>query len=123
MRLRAAIAMVLALLVPGAGHFFLGRRARAMAFFAIVAFVFFVGLAVDGNMYTLREGRAQILTFLASLGSMGSGLLYFAGQALGAEGNIRGALFEYGRTFTLTAGLMNLLLVLDCWDIAVRGKA
>ena len=29
--------------------------------------------------------------------------------------------YEYGTAFLLTAGLMNLLLVLDAWDIA-RGK-
>jgi hypothetical protein len=32
-----------------------------------------------------------------------------------------GAGYEYGTAFLLTAGLMNLLLVLDVWDI-VRGK-
>jgi hypothetical protein len=28
---------------------------------------------------------------------------------------------EYGTTFLLTAGLMNLLLILDAWDVA-RGR-
>jgi len=32
-----------------------------------------------------------------------------------------GAGFEYGTAFLLTAGLMNLLLVMDAWDIA-RGR-
>ena len=123
MKTRAIAAMALALLVPGAGHFLLGRRGRALAFFTIVVFLFVVGLAVDGSMYTLNESRGQLLTVIASLGSMGSGLLYFLGRALGPEGSITTEMFEYGRTFTLTAGLMNLLLVLDCWDIAVRGKA
>jgi len=127
MKARAVVApvvsMLLALLVPGAGHFFLGRRVRALAFFAIVVFLFVLGLAIDGSMYTLSESRGEILLRLASLGSMGSGPLYFLGQAYGPEGSIQKAMFEYGRTFTLTAGLMNLLLVLDCWDIAVRGKA
>ena len=116
-------AMALAFLVPGAGHLFLGRRGRAAAFFAIVVFMFGVGLAVDGSMYVLAEARGQLITMAATFGSMGSGLLYVAGRAWGPQGNITGAMFEYGRTFTLTAGLMNLLLVLDCWDIAVRGKA
>ena len=30
--------------------------------------------------------------------------------------------YEYATTFTLTAGLMNLLLVLDCFDIAEGRK-
>ena len=115
--------MALTFLVPGAGHFLLGRRGRALAFFAIVVFLFAVGLFVDGNLFTLRESRGELLLRLASIGSMGSGLLYFLGLWFGPQGDITKPMFEYGRTFTLTAGLMNLLLVLDCWDIAVRGKA
>lgn len=123
MKTRAIVAMALALLVPGAGHFFLGRRGRALAFFAIVAFMLALGLAIDGSMYALGESRGQLLTVFASIGSMGSGVLYFLGRSSGIEGSITTQMFEYGRTFTLTAGLMNLLLVLDCWDISMRGKA
>ncbi len=123
MKTRAIAAMALALVVPGAGHLLLGRRGRALAFFGIVVFMFILGLAVDGSMYTLNESRGQLLTVVASIGSMGSGVLYFLGRWLGPEGNITSHMFEYGRTFTLTAGMMNLLLVLDCWDIAMRGKA
>ena len=123
MKVRAIVAMILAYLVPGAGHFLLGRRARALAFFAIVVVMFVLGLAIDGSMYILSESRGRSLSILASLGSMGSGLLYFLARAFGPKGSITAEMFEYGRTFTLTAGLMNLLLVLDCWDIAMRGKA
>ena len=31
--------------------------------------------------------------------------------------------FEYGTAFLLTAALMNLLLILDAWDIARGRKA
>jgi hypothetical protein len=123
MKPRALAAMALAFLVPGAGHYFLGRRARALAFFGIVLFMFGVGVAVDGSLYTVRDSRGQLLTMLASLGSMGSGALYFLANALGSHGSITSMTFEYGRTFTLTAGLMNLLLVLDCWDIATGRKS
>ena len=122
MKVRAIIAMALTFLIPGAGHFLLRRRGRALAFFAIVVFMFALGLAVDGSMFTFRESRGELLLRLASIGSMGSGALYFFALKLGPQGDITKPMFEYGRTFTLTAGLMNLLLVLDCWDIAVRGK-
>jgi hypothetical protein len=53
---------------------------------------------------------------------MGMGFLYFLLRyALHYQGNIAGAGYEYGTAFLLTGGLMNLLLVLDAWDI-VRGK-
>ncbi len=123
MKVRAFAAMALTFLIPGAGHFLLGRRGRALAFFAVVVFMFVLGLAIDGSMFTLRESRGDFLLRLASIGSMGSGALYFVTLGLGVHGDITRPMFEYGRTFTLTAGLMNLLLVLDCWDIAMRGKA
>ena len=119
----AFVAMILAYLVPGAGHVYLGRRRRGIAFFAIVTVMFVVGVAIDGSMYVLSEARGGTLPVFASLASMGAGPMYFLGRAFGPEGSIRTEMWEYGRTFTLTAGLMNLLLVLDCWDIAVRGKA
>jgi hypothetical protein len=117
---RAILSMVLAFAVPGLGHFYLGRRARAAAFFAIIVMLFTIGFAIEGGIYTVKTSN-NILRVLASYASMGSGLLYGLGVMLGKPGNVVAATYEYGRTFTLTAGLMNLLLVLDCWDIA-RGR-
>jgi hypothetical protein len=122
MNARALLAMALAYAVPGAGHFLLGRRRRAIAFCAIVVFMFAVGVAIDGGVYELGAARGQLLPLLASLASMGSGALYFVAKAIASAGDIRSMTFEYGRTFTLTAGLMNLLLVLDCYDMAMGRK-
>jgi hypothetical protein len=119
---RSLAAMVLTYLVPGAGHFYLGYRARAMAFFTIVTLLFTIGISLDGSLYTLQESGGSLLKILASFGSMGAGLLYFVARALGSHGDVRSITFEYGTTFTLTAGLMNLLLVLDCFDLAEGRK-
>lgn len=120
MNRRAVIAMILAYLVPGAGHFYLGYRARATVFFLIVLLMFSIGLSIDGSLYTLIESlrTGALLRLLASFGSIGAGLIYFIAAALGMHGDVRSITYEYGTTFTLTAGLMNLLLVLDCFDIA-----
>ena len=120
MNTRSVIAMLLAFIIPGGGHFYLGRRSRAVAFFGIILFLFIIGLLVDGRLYTIEKDN--ILTTLAALGSMGSGTLYFVGRAIGARGDVTSMTFEYGTAFTLTAGLMNLLLVLDCFDIAQGRK-
>ena len=124
MNKRAVVAMVLAYLVPGAGHFYLGYRARAVAFCAIVVLLFGLGLAIDGSLYTLLDSinGGALLKLLASFGSIGAGLMYFIAAAMGPHGDVRSITFEYGTTFTLTAGLMNLLLVLDCFDIAEGRK-
>ena len=120
MNRRTLAAIVLALLLPGAGHIYLGRRGRGIAYFCIVVFLFIVGLSVDGRLYTVQQGN--VLSFLATIGSMGAGLLYFLGRITGPPGDITSLTFEYGTTFTLTAGLMNLLLVLDSFDIAEGRK-
>lgn len=120
MNRRTLTAVVLAFAVPGAGHLYLGRRARAIAFFLIVLFLLVLGLALEGKLYTMEPGKP--LTFLATLASMGAGLPYFIARALGPFGNVMSMTFEYGTAFALTAGLMNLLLVLDSYDIAEGRK-
>jgi len=117
---RTWIAVILALLVPGLGHFYLGRRGRAGGFFVIILFLFIVGLAIDGRLYTAQEGN--FLSLLATLGSMGTGLPYVIARSIRPWGDVASITFEHGTAFTLTAGLMNLLLVLDSFDIAEGRK-
>ncbi len=122
MSARAITAMVLAYLVPGAGHFYLGKRGRAVAFFVIVCLIFAIGLAIDGDLYTVFHTGGSLLRFLAGLGSMGAGILYFVAVAMGAHGDVTSITYEHGTAFTITAGLMNLLLMLDAYDIAEGRK-
>ena len=122
MSARAITAMVLAYLVPGAGHFYLGKRGRAAAFFAIVCLMFAIGIAIDGDLYTVVRTGGSLLRFLAGLGSMGAGILYFAAVLMGVHGDVTSITYEHGTAFTITAGLMNLLLMLDAFDIAERRK-
>ena len=122
MSARTITAVVLAYLVPGAGHFYLGKRGRAIAFFLIVLLMFLLGLAVDGDLYTLNHSGGSLLRLLAALGSMGSGVLYFLAVGMGAHGDVTSITYEHGTAFTITAGLMNLLLMLDAFDIAEGRK-
>jgi TM2 domain-containing membrane protein YozV len=116
----AVVAVLSAWLVPGLGHFYLKRPLRGLAFFALVVASALIGCSLEGHLYKVMAG--QPLTMLATFASMGMGFLYFLLRyALHYEGNIMGAGYEYGTAFLLTAGLMNLLLVLDVWDI-IRGK-
>ena len=114
---RPLVAAVLAWAVPGLGHLYLGRRGRAIAFCVIVLISLVTGLALDGNLYQVVPG--QPLSFFATLGSMGMGIPYFLARwVFGLAGDIEGSGYEYGSAFILTAGLMNLLLILDALDIA-----
>ncbi len=115
-----AVAVLSAWLVPGLGHIYLKRPLRGALFFVLVIVSILIGCHLEGNLYQAVAG--QPLTLLATFASMGMGFVYFLLRyGLHYQGNIMGAGYEYGTAFLLTAGLMNLLLVLDAWDI-VRGK-
>ena len=80
-----------------------------------------IGCYLDGRLPWVWSGSP--LRVLATLGCMGSGAPYFVLRfVVGYEGDILAPGFDYGSAFILTAGLMNLLLVLDAWDIALGRK-
>ena len=81
------------------------------------------GLALDGKVYRPVEGDP--LSYLAALGASGVGSLYIVVHALElGEGDVAAPYHEYGNTFTLVAGLLNLLVILDAFDFAVlRARA
>lgn len=117
----AWVAALVAWLLPGAGHYYLGRRGRALAFLGLVSVSIAIGCTLDGNLY--RPLPNQPLSYLATLGCMGLGVPYFVLRYLvGYAGDVTSPGYEYGTAFILTAGLMNLLLVLDAWDIALGKK-
>lgn len=117
------LAAGLAWVFPGLGHLYLGRRGRALAYAAIVVATFVLGMSFEGRLYTVEAG--QPLTILATFAVHGVGLPAIAARALAENpgGAILSVTFEYGCAFLLTAGLMNLLLMLDAWDIATGRKA
>ena len=118
---RAIALSLLAWAIPTSGHLVLGRRGRAAVFGALLLISVAVGLQLDGNLHRVVPG--QPLTVLFTLGAMGLGAPYFVLLYLvGYHGQPQSAGFEYGTVFLLSAGLMNLLLALDVWDLATGAK-
>lgn len=119
-RLPLSLLLALAWLVPGLGHLLLGRRLRAAVFFVVIAIAFVVGLLLQGELILPTAGDP--LSYLAAIASIGNGTLFFIAKYLGlGQGVVTSASYEYGNTFLLTAGMMNLLLLLDIHDI-VQGR-
>jgi len=122
-------------LIPGLGHWLLGKRRRGVVFGVVIVCAFITGVLVDGELGTPRSGEP--FSWLATLACLGNGILYLAriiwlngfgglsggGLPLGLTGggDPIAAGFVYGNTFLYTGGLMNLLAVLDVSDIA-RGE-
>ena len=61
----AAAAAALAWLVPGAGHFYLGRRTRGLVIFILIALTFWSGVAVGGVLTV--DSRYERWWFLAQM--------------------------------------------------------
>ena len=113
--------MAAAWLVPGLGHLLLGRRLRAAVFAAVIVVAFVVGIALQGELIFPQVGDP--LSYLAFVAGLGNGVLFFVARVLGlGDGAVTAPAYECGNTFLLTAGMMNLLLVLDTHDIAVGKK-
>lgn len=107
--------------VPGLGHIMLGKKWRGLVFLVVVVSMFALGLYWEGELFPLD--RSKPLTLLAGLAEMGVGLPYFATKLLGwGAGEVTAVTYEYGYTFCVVAGLLNLLIMLDAYDIALGRK-
>jgi len=63
------------------------------------------------------------LVGLAAGANLGIGLPYLVASLLGSgAGDVRAVTYEYGNAFLIVAGLLNLLVVVDAYDIAVGRK-
>jgi hypothetical protein len=114
-------ACVSAWLIPGLGHYMLGKRGRGAIFFGVVMSLFLFGLYFEGALVEID--RSDLLAMFAGLAELGVGLPYFVADLLGrGDGNITAVTYEYGYTFLIVAGLLNMLIVLDVFDIAVGRK-
>lgn len=119
----AVPACLLAWLLPGAGHFYLRRTQKGIVFLVSIGALFVLGLAMDSRLQ-MAVGLDDILASLFSIAQMAIGLPYVVARMLGYEaGSVTSVTFEYGNTFTAVAGLLNILVVLDAYDVAVGRKA
>lgn len=114
---------VTAWLVPGMGHMMLRRSVRGVLFFVSVMAMFIFGLAMQGELFSIAR-PPDLLTRLAAAAEIGVGLPYFIAKMIGyGAGDVSAVTYEYGYTFCIVAGLMNALIVLDCFDVAVGRKS
>ena len=108
-------------LVPGLGHVMLRRWWHGFIFMSLVTVMFALGLHLGGELFRLDETRP--LTLLAGLAEMGVGLPYFSARLLDVGGGqVESVTYEYGYTFLIVAGLLNMLILLDAYDIATGRK-
>lgn len=110
-----------ALLMPGAGHLWQGRTQKGLVFLIAIPLMFAVGLWLNGRLFPFEI--TQPLVGLAAIAALGNGVPYFVAAMLGlGNGVVTAATYEYGNTFVIVAGLSNMLVALDAYDIALGRK-
>jgi TM2 domain-containing membrane protein YozV len=109
-------------LIPGGGHFFLGRWGRGLVFLVTVGALFMLGVAMDARL-SVFLGFEDIFESLRTIAQFFFGIGTYLARALGYQaGDVQSVFYEYGNTFTEVAGLLNILVMLDAYDIAVGRK-
>ena len=117
--------VVLGWLIPGGGHLYLKRRLHGGLLMFSVAGMFLFGLMMRGRMFTPESDTAfnMIITYGGYIGDLASGLLYFLASWLGyEEPYLASPVADYGTKFLVCAGLLNILAMVDAYEIAVGEK-
>ena len=120
-----APAVALGWLVPGGGHFLLKRTGRGLLLLLSITSMFLCGLMMRGAMFQPQSG--DLLTTLINtggfIGDVCSGILYLLSVWLGYnQPDVAGHVHDYGTKFLVTAGLLNILAMVDAFEIAARRK-
>lgn len=118
---RALGVTALAWVIPGGGHLWLGRRQKGLIFLVALPVMFAVGLWLEGRLAPFDS--SDPLTLGKAFADLGNGLPYLIAKLVGlGEGRVVAATFEYGNTFTIASGLLNMLVCLDAYDVALGRK-
>jgi hypothetical protein len=118
--------LIVSWLIPGGGHFLLKRTGRGAVLMGTIVLMFALGLLMRGVMF--HPQRADLLTTIITyggfLGDLASGLLYLLAYVFGYVNNVvdvAGHVHDYGTKFLVAAGLLNILAMIDAYEIA-KGK-
>jgi hypothetical protein len=118
-------AVVLAWIVPGGGHFLLKRPGRGGLIAASVTAMFLLGLMMRGALFQPQTGDllTTVIYVGGFIGNLMSGILYFVTVWLGYnQADVAGHVHDYGTKFLVAAGLLNVLAMVDAFEIASGKK-
>jgi len=118
-------AVALGWLIPGGGHLLLKRNGRGALLLVSVSGMFLCGLMMRGAMFQPQSG--DLLTTIINtggfIGDICSGILYLLSVWLGYnQPDMAGHVHDYGTKFLVTAGLLNVLAMVDAFEIAAGRK-
>ena len=114
-------ALIAGWLIPGLGHIIQKKWIRGALILISVFSMFFLGLGMEGKVYSFNTG--DILEMLGFISNVLCGGLYFlAGAQNWGQGNIHRAVADYGTKFIFVAGLLNVIGAIDAYHIGIGKK-
>ncbi len=107
-------------LIPGAGHFLVGKWGRGLLLAASILIMFVLGIAMQGKVFSNAHDILEILGFI---GDLGNGLLYIGSRILGlGADSVQVTTADYGTRFIVVAGLLNVIAAVDAHNIRTGRK-
>jgi len=118
---KTVAACVGAALVPGLGHAILQKWDRALVFFACVCTMFALGIRLQGKVF--GPDSSDLFAILKFTADAGIGLIYWFSWLQGiGPGEPSAYTYDFGNIFLYVAGLLNMLVIVDTFDIALGRK-
>jgi hypothetical protein len=106
--------------VPGLGHVLLKQWSKALVYFLCVGGLAWAGLAMRGGVF--GGNSADMFDRLGFFADLGAGCFYFLAHTIQSAGpDVAHASGDYGTRMFATAGMLNLLTVLEAYEIG-RGR-
>jgi hypothetical protein len=113
-------------LIPGGGHLFLRRKGRALFLGGSVLVMFLAGLMMRGPLFVPEAADNLLSTAInygGFIGNLACGMLYFLTKWFGySQPDLAGHMYDYGSKFLVSAGMLNILAMVDAYEIAVGKK-
>jgi len=121
-QLLALMAAFAGWVVPGLGHLLLRKWGKAAVYFVCVGTLAVVGMLLRGNVFIYAG--SDPFAMLGSVADMGTGIFYFVTHAINPAGaDVSRAAGDYGTRLIAAAGVLNMLCILEAFQIGWHGEA
>jgi Family of unknown function (DUF6677) len=115
----AVVAGLAGWIVPGLGHVVLGRWVKAAIYFVAVAGLAVAGMRMRGEIF--HSSSTDAFGVLGFLADAGNGIFYFLGDKINSAGpDVSRAAGDYGTRLIASAGVLNLLCVLEAFELGLH---
>ena len=117
---KTAAVCIAGAMIPGLGHALLRKWDRAAVFFICITIMLILGVQLDGSLFD--PDFQDLYAILKFFSEAGAGLLYWIPWLMGlGAGDSTAYTYDYANVFIYVAGLLNMLTIIDVFDIA-RGR-